>query len=153
MGMIVNNLKDIWDKISELYNSIEGKILTEQIERVSKYADLQEHINNIVLSEQTITVIAREYLLSSRFVNFFGGLCRSGDRILGITQRSYNKDELATITTHGIVYVEANSVLSSIGSEVQPSGEGKAGPSLMPFQNIFILDVSTGAGSLVRVKL
>ena len=100
-----------------------------------------------------LTITAGEDLPANRFIKFNGYLCNPGDKVLGVTTRSYKAGELACVITHGIVSVETNGTINVIGSEVRPSASGKVEIATGSFQNIHTLDISTGAGKFVRVKL
>ena len=100
-----------------------------------------------------LTITAGEDLPANRFINFNGKLCQAGQKVLGVTTRSYKAGSLACIVTHGIVPVETNVAINIIGSEIQPAADGKAGNSITAFQNIFNLDNASGSGKFIRVKL
>jgi len=100
-----------------------------------------------------LTIVAGEDLPANRFINFNGKLCNSTDKVLGITTRSYKAGSLACIITHGIVPVETNGAIISVGGEVRSSAGGKAENSPIAFQNILTLDTATGSGKFIRVKI
>jgi len=100
-----------------------------------------------------LTITAGEDLPANRFINFRGFLCQSGDKVLGITTRAYKTGSLASVVSHGIVPVETSGVITSAGSEVRPSTNGRAEFATTGFQNILTLDASSVAGSFIRVKL
>jgi len=100
----------------------------------------------------TTTIIAGENLPANRFINFYGYLCGSTDKVLGVTTDACNIGEPAKIVTHGIAIVELSSNIITAGEEIRASTDGKATISPLAFQNIINLD-SGSAGSLIRVKI
>jgi hypothetical protein len=100
-----------------------------------------------------LTITAGEDLPANRFINFSGNLCQLGQKVLGVTTRAYKAGALASVVTHGIVSIETNGTISSIGAEIRPTSDGKAESTTTAYQNIFSLDNATGSGSFIRVKL
>ena len=151
MDIINNNLKVIWNKVAEISSSFDNKLLSEQIERISKEADLESRIDE----HNTLTIFASGYLPAYRFVNFNGILCSSVDKVLGVTTEPIEADTYGKIVFTGIVYVETGGPIIAVGGEVRASmgGGGRADNSPISFQNILALDTAKGAGELIRVKL
>ena len=100
-----------------------------------------------------LTIKAGEDLPANRFINFYGKLCQTGQKILGVTTRSYKAGSLASVVTHGVVPVETDSAVNAIGNDIRSTFDGKAENSTSAFQNIYSLDTAVGGGSFIRVKL
>jgi len=100
-----------------------------------------------------LSIKAIENLPANRAINFNGGLCGLGEKILGVTTKSWKVGEIASICFSGIAVVETNSAISTIGSEIIADSQGKVKFSTVATQGIYSLDKSAGAGKFVRVKL
>jgi hypothetical protein len=73
--------------------------------------------------------------------------------VLGVTTKNWKAGELASVCFSGIVVVEANGIINSIGSEICPDIEGKAKLAAAAGQGIYCLDKAVSAGKFIRVKL
>ena len=159
MVSLLDILKKLWYQHSSetIVRHIADIDLQTQINinktEINNLKDADLILQNSMYNLNKITIIAGEDLPANRFINFSGKLCQAGQKVLGVTDREWLSGQASTIITHGIVLVETSGSITIIGSEVQPTTNGKVGSSMTPFQNIFCLDNATGAGSLIKVKL
>lgn len=100
-----------------------------------------------------MSIKAIEDLPANRFVNYQGGLCNNDELILGVTTKSWKAGETAAICFAGIVVVEAEEIINSIGLPMASGDYGKIKKSLTNDQNIVNLNTAAAIGKTIRVKM
>ena len=100
-----------------------------------------------------LTIKVSQDIPASRFVNYSGGLASPGDKILGVSTRSWKSGDIAAICFQGIVTVEAATVIPSPGTEIGPTTAGKATAFDKQGQSIINIDAAYNNDTTIRVKL
>ena len=98
------------------------------------------------------SITAAADLVKHRFVKYDGNYASLGQRALGVCIADTKHGEQAPVCTHGIVLVETSASFvagDSAGIDENGKIKGYAGQGDL----LYVLDASSGAGNLVRVKL
>jgi hypothetical protein len=100
----------------------------------------------------TVSIKAGEDLEPFRFISHLGTLCATETKSLGVTEISWNEDDIASVVTLGVMPVETSGVIAA-GNNVtaDTDGKAKAATGTMPVNGRAIDDA--GTGEFVRINL
>ncbi len=130
----------------------------------------------------TTAILAIAALTKHRFVGYDGGVCAANARALGVAQLNADINEVASVTTDGIMLVEAGAAIATPGLPIASDSLGRAvtatamsatvpgsgttvtSSSAQPAMTIaggylpqgvngYAIDTAAAAGDIIRIKL
>lgn len=96
------------------------------------------------------TILAIGSLSRFRCANFAGGTAVATDAVLGVPNADYAAGELAGVSTHGEILVEAGAAIAA-GAQVQPDAQGRVVTLAAGKAWGNARDAATAAGDIIRV--
>lgn len=96
------------------------------------------------------TILAAAALTRLRFVGLTGDVAAAGAKALGVAEVDADQGEDASVSTHGILIVEAGAAIAA-GAEIEVGANGKAITKAAGVSNGFALDAAAADGDKIRI--